>query len=71
MPRAEEVTIFNILSVIIVHRVCGEEGRRPQGDPIVTGLSLGCRASGMAPREPQGHLPSGSWDPGKQKGNAA
>lgn len=26
---------------------------------------------GMAPREPWGHLPSGSWDPGRQKGNAA
>lgn len=39
--------------------------------PIVTGLSPGSRASGMAPRDPRGHLPSGSWDSGKQKGNAA
>lgn len=31
MARAQEVTIFNVLSVIIICRTCEEEGRRPLG----------------------------------------
>ena len=48
-------------------------GRRKEasGTPIVTGLSPGSRASGVDPRQPQGPLPNGSWDPGRQRGNAA
>lgn len=72
MTGAQEGTIFDMLSVILINSACGEGGRGPRGgDAHCQGLSPGCRASGMAPRDPQGPLPSGSWESGKQKGNAA
>ena len=42
-----------------------------RGAPIIMDLSLGCRGSSTAPREPQGHVPRGSWSSGQQKGSAA
>lgn len=56
MARAQEATIFNFLSVIIIRSACEEEGRRPPGDPYCHGFISGPQGLGGWPPENRGDI---------------
>lgn len=65
MARAQEATIFNFLSVIIIRSACEEEGRRPPGDPHCHGFISGPQGLGDGPPRTTGT--SAKWLLGSRK----
>lgn len=65
MARAQEATIFNFLSVIIIRSACEEEGRRPPGDPHCHGFISWPQGLGDGPPRTVGT--SAKWLLGSRK----